>query len=57
MKINKKDIYDGYEQSCELAQRQGKKCKDKTFKKETKAYKVSLKQIVNALKKNKEINK
>lgn len=57
MKINKKDIYDGYEQSCELRERRGKKCKVKTYKKENKAYKVSLKQIINALKNNKELNK
>lgn len=52
-KIHRKDIIDGYEKSCELLERQGKKCDKKSQKIEEKEYKVSLIQIVKALKKNK----
>ena len=52
-KIHKKDIIDGYEKSCELLVRQGKVCNKKSLRREKKEYKVSLTQIVKALKNNK----
>ena len=55
-KIDEKDIIDGYDKSCELLERQGKVCTKKSRKIEKKEYKISLKQIVKALKGNKYIN-
>ena len=56
-KIDEKDIIDGYDKSCELLERQGKVCNKKSRKIERKEYKISLKQIVKALKSNTDINK
>ena len=56
-KIDEKDIIDGYDKSCELLERQGKVCNKKSRKIERQEYKISLKQIVKALKSNTDINK
>ena len=56
-KLNKKDIYDPYDDSCENWKEQGVKCDKKKQKKEREAYEKSFKEILKTLKKTFKKNK
>ena len=52
-KLTNSDIFDGYDDSCELWERKNIKCDTKKKDKERKSYQKSFNQIIKGLKKNK----
>ena len=56
-KITEKDIFDGYDDSCELWERKKINCDAKKKEKEQKSYQKTFEQIIKGFKKNKSLKK